>query len=236
MLDVSVSIVSHNHGRLIRNAILSLTKALERSGLKYEIIITFNVPEQLENISNSVDNFVVINNSTPKGFGANHNAAFLISKGSYFIVCNPDVEFPDVFKFEKLIEECPPLGVLSPQIINKSGETEDFFRCDLTIRNIFRRIIGTSEVAQNDFNWLAGIFLVFSASTYSRVNGFDERYFMYVEDCDICKRISILEGEIKVSSEQYLVHFAQRKSGKSLKHSIWHIKSLVYYWSKKYIA
>ena len=232
MLDVSISVVSHNHGKLLIQTITSIKKALLRSDLKFEIIVTFNVPEISVPAFEQEDNFVVIRNTHPKGFGANHNAAFKVSKGEYFIVCNPEIKLPVEFKLSDLLNECPRFGILSPQVFNQFGRIEDFCRSDLSIRNILRRKIGLPEIRTNEFKWLAGIFLVFKASTFSSLGGFDESFFMYVEDCDICRRLHSKKGEICISSKQYLIHFAQRKSGKRLKHALWHIKGLLIYWRK----
>jgi N-acetylglucosaminyl-diphospho-decaprenol L-rhamnosyltransferase len=232
MLDVSVSIVSHCHGELLVQSINSINKALLRSGLKFEIIITFNVSEPEEERFDQKDNFVIIRNIQPKGFGSNHNAAFKVSKGEYFIVCNPDIKLPLDFNLSDLLDECPKFGILSPQVFNESGKIEDFCRSDLSITNILRRKMGLAETRVNDFRWLAGIFLVFKASTFYSIGGFDEDFYMYVEDCDICRRIYSQKGEICISRKEVIIHFAQRKTGKSLKHTLWHINSFIMYWKK----
>ena len=79
MLDVSISVVSHNHGELLRNTVESLTNAMVLTNLNYEIIITFNIPERSENVVKPTDNLVLLHNELPKGFGANHNAALSLN-------------------------------------------------------------------------------------------------------------------------------------------------------------
>lgn len=235
MKNVSISIISHNHGKLLLQTITSLTDALVRADLSYEILLTINVPEKIPGKFHNNKNIVIIQNSSPKGFGANHNQAHKLSKGEYFIVCNPDIEVPQSFNFRSLLHECPDFGVLSPIITSISGAPQEFLRHDITVKNFIRRRLGYPEVLGNRFMWLAGVFLVFTSFTYQSLDGFDEDYFMYVEDADICRKIWYQNGDIIVSQNEMLAHHAQHASHRTIKHTYWHIKSLFIYWSKNWV-
>ena len=55
---------------------------------------------------------------------------------------------------------------------------------------------------------------------------------MYVEDCDLCKAITLNSGELRVLHEYDVVHAAQRASARLREHLWWHVKSLIKFWLK----
>ena len=76
-----------------------------------------------------------------------------------------------------------------------------------------------------------GSFLVVRTNLMKQLDGFDERYFMYVEDADLCKRIN------QVSTLQYfpytsVIHLWEKGSHKNPKLMKWHIQAMVKYFKK----
>ena len=75
--------------------------------------------------------------------------------------------------------------------------------------------------------------MLFRASAYKRLGGFDERYFLYYEDVDICLRAHRLELKILFCPEVSVIHHAQRASWRNLYHMRWHAMSMMRFLSKK---
>ena len=82
--------------------------------------------------------------------------------------------------------------------------------------------------------WFAGMFLVTNKKTFKRVNGFDTKYFMYVEDCDLSYRVIEAGGKLEVIKNFNVIHDERRMSFKSLTHFKWHMKSLFYFWKTRH--
>ena len=98
---VTVSIVSHGHGALVSPLLADLAT---HCGPGISVILTLNIPESLT-VGDGAYPFELklIRNEAPKGFGANHNAAFARGKSPFFCVANPDVRlksdpFPALMK------------------------------------------------------------------------------------------------------------------------------------------
>lgn len=94
---ITISIVSHGHGEMVSRLLRQLLTCPEVS----QIIVTWNIPEPIPSFKRGIIQY--IENIAPKGFGANHNAAFMQCNQNYFCPLNPDVQlvtnpFPELLR------------------------------------------------------------------------------------------------------------------------------------------
>lgn len=229
----SISIVNHRHGEMISNLLTDIRKS---KFTNYEIILTNNVPDS--NFDRDIFSDLpirFIDNVRPQGFGANHNAAFNISNGEYFTILNPDIrirQFDLEFLASNFVDES--IGCCAPLILNDAGEREDSARVFPNIFSLFMRFIFKSKSspyfkATNPtlVDWVAGMFIMFPRKSFQKISGFDTRYFMYMEDVDICFRMQKVGYKVIYDPRQSAVHNAQRNSRKNFQHLIWHISSAI---------
>ena len=229
---VSVSIVSHGQGDLVKFLLEDLRNW---SGPPLQVILTFNVNEDISFLDLFKDlDIVVILNESPKGFGSNHNSAFLLSSGGYFAVVNPDVR---TFKFSlaPLVETISrnDVGACGPRVVSPDGQLEDsarFFPSGTRIakRTIFQQRRPDFEFADKPVvvDWVAGMFILFRSEVFDLIGGFDERYFMYLEDADICRRLSRRNYKTCLDPRCEIIHQGQRASRRNLIHFRWHVRSM----------
>ena len=84
---------------------------------------------------------------------------------------------------------------------------------------------GSNEMQQNP-EWVSGSFIMFKPIVFKALGGFDEGYFMYCEDIDLCFRAKKRGYTIKLDTEYFIEHHSQMDSRKIISKSIiWHIKS-----------
>jgi hypothetical protein len=241
-VKLTVSIISHGQAALVRNLLADLERCAQES--LFRVVLTLNVPEPLA--WDSAECFyplTIVRNGTPKGYGANHNAAFRLSKGEYFCVLNPDIRLHEN-PFPRLIRlfEIPDVGVAAPAITDPSGEFEDSARRFPTPMVIFAKALGRLPKMEYDMqatrvwpDWVAGMFMLFSSDVFRRVNGFDERYFLYYEDVDLCARLRLMGYHIVMCPGARAIHAARRQSRRSLRHLRWHLHSMLsFFLSRSY--
>jgi len=72
--------------------------------------------------------------------------------------------------------------------------------------------------------------MLFRSTAYAQVGGFDERYFMYGEDFDICARMQLAGWKLQVGENLLARHEAQRASHADTRHLYWHVSSLLKLW------
>lgn len=232
---LSVSVVSHGQYDLVEGLLADLRK-LEFSD--YEVLLTANIPEPMP-VFGKHGALKIIRNQTPKGFGANHNQAFARSRGRYFAVLNPDLRLIRL-DIPALISElnCVPKSVVAPKIVGPEGKDEDSARKFPTLPVVLGRYLARTKRTEYqigsetvEVDWVGGMFMLFERSTYHCVGGFDERYYMYYEDVDICRRIRGVGGSVRVCPSSVVVHEARRASRKNLRHLRWHLRSAVRYFT-----
>lgn len=232
---ITVSIVSHGHGPMVGRLASNILKFPEVK----KIILTLNIPEFIEIPKDSrID---LIQNITPKGFGANHNQAFSSCDTNFFCVLNPDITFdnnPFSFLLNSVVDK--QVGLVAPMVKNLNGAIEDSARKFITPLSVLRRRLfgyrDSYEFQEKDpsffAEWVGGMCMLFQTSAYLKLGGFDEEYFMYVEDADICARLWEGGYRVIVCPNAIVFHQAHRASRHNLQHLGWHAASLCRYFSR----
>jgi hypothetical protein len=82
-----------------------------------------------------------------------------------------------------------------------------------------------------DYDWLAGMCLVMNSEAFGSVGGFDERYFLYCEDTDLCLRLQLAGWRLRHVPNVRVVHDARRASHRALRPFLWHVTSLLRLWT-----
>lgn len=228
---VSISVVSHRQGALVKE----LLEDVARYCGNVEVLLTVNVEEELPfDAARFSFPLRITRNSTGRGFGSNHNTAFRQAAGQYFCVLNPDIRLTED-PFPVLISALADasVGVAAPRIVNPDGETEDSARRFPTLWAIVRKVFTGAphhdyEVASVPLRpeWVAGMFMLIRSDVFRRLGGFDERYFLYYEDVDLCLRLRRLGYDAVLDPRAVALHDARRASHRDVMHLLWHARSL----------
>lgn len=237
--EITLSIVSHGQAELVNELLRSIDVSDAGRCLK-KVIITCNIPEQ-HSFRLSSAPITVVDNSMSKGFGANHNAAFQYCETPYFCVLNPDIRI-DSDPFLALVSTLSQdnTGIAAPIVLNSTGATEDSVRFFPTPFSILQKALGLSRgnysIAQGSeslpVDWVAGMCMLFRSDAYRSLAGFDERFFLYYEDVDICARAWKQGMSVRVCPTATVIHDAQRTSHRDLKFMRWHLFSMMRFFAK----
>jgi hypothetical protein len=154
-------------------------------------------------------------------------------------VLNPDIRLA-ANPFPALIGELERpgtvAGVVAPRIVDPSGRTEDSARRFPTLRGLVVKALGRASVLDYPIgsspfspDWIAGMFMLFRHDAFRAVAGFDERYFLYYEDVDICARLRAAGYDVRLVPAVSAVHDARRASRSDWRHRAWHLQSVLRY-------
>lgn len=242
-----ISVVNHNHDEMI-----SANDTLKNLAQKHTVIIKSNTEAKtcLQQYCQK-SGIHLIQGSSFKGFGANNNEVFKVAKASfnmcnedYFLVLNPDIEI-SLESISSLLTELQhtPADISAINLFRDKAMTEydNSIRHYPKLLNPFKTLLGlprkdiyNKELIKKPTNidWAAGSFLLFKALAYEKLNGFDEKYFMYFEDADICTRANIKGYKVMYFPKIKAVHFASHQNRKLFsKHFIWYLSSQFRYHS-----
>ncbi|MHA6247673.1 glycosyltransferase [Pontibacter sp. CAU 1760] len=186
------------------------------------------------------------------GFGSGHNVSMHLGlhRCTYFLVLNPDVYFdPKVVTALFLKMEARQQVVVSaPQVLYPDASHQGSRRLlpspqDLFLRRVpllhrfFRKRLqshqyeGVPEDALVEVPFLLGCFLMIRSQTLRETGPFDERFFLYLEDVDLCRRLS-RRGVLLYDGSLRIYHVYQRASAKTLRLFMHHLVSSVKYFNK----
>ena len=235
---LTISVVSHRQADLVSQLLADIT-AHVRTPLK--VVLTVNVPEPAVRIPPGAQFALeVIDNSSPKGFGANHNAAFRHCHTPFFCILNPDVRLQDD-PFPRLVatlQASPDIGLVAPLIRDAAGRIEATSRRFPTPSIILRKAL-LGPPANPDYaigeglvspDWVGGMFMFVHAAAFRTVGGFDQRYFMYYEDVDLCARLRRAGYRIVLDPGAQAVHEARHDSHRRPRYLAWHLRSMLRFW------
>lgn len=235
----SLSVVSHGHLPQIRALLKDACKLLDPA--RFEILLTLNLPEPADGIESAWPGRLrVIRNTHPRGFGANHNAALREATGAWVAAVDPDLCLGDRDPFAALgpALENASVGIVSPTVLDARGACSDHAREVPTPSRLVRRYASGGAASfeswptiPHDVDWVAGLFMAMRRETFTRLGGFDERFYMYCEDVDLCLRSWNAGLAVRVIPGAPVVHPARRRTLKNPRHFLWHVASLVRLWS-----
>jgi len=186
------------------------------------------------------------------GFGAGHNLAMrrILNNSDFHVVLNPDVEFETnvIPALVELLNEREDAGVVMPRVNYPDGLLQNLCKLLPTPKDLFLRRFSFVNVVRHRLNEryelhgmtqfetsvvpsLSGCFLVFRTCILRHVGLFDERYFMYMEDVDLVRRV----GDYADTLYHPLVavrHDYAKGSYKNLRLLRFHIVSAIRYFFK----
>ncbi len=229
MCDVSIVIVNWNTCSELKACLSSIDASCRN--LDYETIVVDNASEDgsVEMIQRDFSRVQLICNHRNEGFAKANNQAFAIAKGRYLLCVNSDVIVLDeaIAKFVVYADQHPEAGVLGCRILNKDYTLQRscylypsalnlLFSC-LYADVLFSqsRIFGRECFTWWDFahekevDLVKGCFFMIRQKVIQEIGSFDEHYFMFCEEADLCYRIRKAGYKILYYPEIQVVHIGQ---------------------------
>lgn len=228
---ITISVVSHGQNALVNQFLFDIEKVCSSDVF---VVITENIRDNVPIETGALRGRAEVKvNRQPKGFGANHNIAFVRCRTQLFCVANPDVRLHND-PFPALIAELKEhhAAVAGPLVRSPNGDIEDSARRFPTFLRLMRKAVfgsaGPDYPTDNgsmNVDWIAGMFMLFSASAFRAVQGFDESYFLYYEDVDICRRLWRNGLSVLYEPRVEVIHDARRASRRNIRLAVQHIRS-----------
>jgi N-acetylglucosaminyl-diphospho-decaprenol L-rhamnosyltransferase len=243
MKSLYLSVVSHRQEEMIVNNFQGLPAQAGDFAVRLCLIDNSGSPllEQFARASRHL----YYHDGIRRGFGANHNKAFAVcapADDDLFIVCNPDVTIePEQLAgmAERFTDSRADMGNVRcyyDKARTRFSNPDRRFPSllDYVASALLRRRLyyGTNEYVVSP-EWMSGEFMMFRPAAYRAIGGFDEEYFMYMEDVDLCYRARKAGLSIRHDPAHFVVHETQAASRNIASASfLMHLASLLKYLRK----
>lgn len=187
------------------------------------------------------------------GFGSAHNRVInnIKSLSKYHLILNPDVSFKEKVIPNLIIEleKDENVAMIAPKVLfpDKTHQyscrrypslQELLARRFTFLKPIFKKVIFRGTYRDRDLNepffaeYITGCFHLYKTQDFVSLNGFDERYFLYMEDVDICKKIDALGKKKLYYPKEEIIHVLKQGSSKSINLFFRHTASAIKYFLK----
>lgn len=235
MPDISVVIVTWNTKKLACECLASLRQSCAALSMEVTVVDNASSDGTAAAIAEQYPEVRLIRNGSNLGFARANNIGIRASSGKYVCLINSDVIVPDncletMFRY---MERQPRIGVLGPKMRLADGSIGDSCMRFPTVWNWFCRAFALDSMFKSsglfggflmtDFRYdkvmsvdvLTGWFWMIRSEAIGQVGVLDERYFMYGEDIEWCKRFRLAGWDIVFYPEAEAVHHCAASSSQA---------------------
>jgi GT2 family glycosyltransferase len=251
---VSAVLVNYNAGPELGKALQSI--ASELSACEWEAIVVDNASSDgsVSIVSSFGPRVRLLANAVNVGFSRGVNQGVAASAGGVLLIMNPDCRLvAGAFAYmRRELERSPGVAIVGPRILDPDGSVQGSARGDpdmftgvfgrttrlrrfLPDLSVSRRNVVTDAAVRHadavTVDWVSGACMVVRREAFDEVRGFDERYFLYWEDADLCRRLRARGYKIRYVPTATAVHRVGQSSRKARKAAIraFHESAYLYY-------
>ncbi|MBK1643688.1 glycosyl transferase [Thiocapsa imhoffii] len=260
---VSVIIVSFNTRDLLVECIETLIA--QAGPVSYEIIVVDNASRDgsADRVAERFPDVVLIRSELNLGFAAANNLGFTAARGRYLVLLNSDA-FLTPGALERAVAEMdadPGIGLGGARLIGRDGAWQPSARMFPSLLNEFLTLSGLAAryprsrffgafdrtwadpLAPADVDWVPGAFSILRHDLLDRIGAFDESFFLYYEEVDLCRRVHAAGLRVRYWPDVVVVHIggessrthddlAMSAAGKGAQLTLWRMRSGLLYYRK----
>ena len=234
-MKLSVQIVSWN----CREHVLRCLAAIaEWEGMEHEILLIDNHSndDTVASVCQLFPNVKIIESPLNVGFGAGHNLGFAAASGDYVLILNPDTQVSgqEVLAATRALEADPTTALIGGQLTNINGKPQKSYGAFPSLANMLVQRLVVPHPPQNvsEVDWLAGAFLLARLKDIREVGGFDEDFFLFGEEIDLCKRLKARGHRMMWDPNLKVKHLGQGSTGGSSRVEAARTVGMILYYQK----
>jgi GT2 family glycosyltransferase len=243
-MKLSIIIINYNTQKLLEACVALIKKNLQLTN--YEIIVVDNDSQNFSEqiLKKTLPKITIIRSKQNLGFGKANNLAAKQAQGEYIWFLNSDTKLPsnnhveDLVTFLDIHKEYAAIG---PLVVDKKGTPQlsqfGYFPAvwRMVVEKFARRQVNKKSQRANhwawlnadylplmsrDVDWISGAAMMVRKEMFNDVGGFDNQYFLYYEDVDLCRKFNANNLKIRFFNDAKIVHYegASTSSIRNKKH------------------
>ena len=253
-MQISIIIVSFNTRELLKNCLDSIYR--NTKGLQYEVIVVDNRSEDgsAKMVCDNFPNARLILNTSNAGFAKANNTGFQHSHGDHLLFLNSDTLIRNnaITYLSDYLQKHPTVGVVGPKLLTADGTPTQSYQRFLDVAQLYlgakwlRHVVDVTKYRMNypryqftsdkQVEWLSGAALAIKRHVFEQVGKWDERYFLYYEDMDICLQVTRVGYKVMYHPAAEVVHLFGRSSTQTPNLKAIRNRSVRYYFKKNHSA
>jgi GT2 family glycosyltransferase len=265
LFDLSVVIVSFNTREVLRKCLETLEAESQELSLEVLVVDNGSRDQSVEMVAADFPEVRLIHSGTNLGFAGANNLMFPQVRGRYVVLLNSDAFLrPGALRIalERMDAE-PEVGLAGGRLIGEDGAWQPSARLFPSNFNDFLSLTGLAHrfrtsrffgradrtwadpLEETETDWVPGAFSILRSTVLERIGGFDEAFFLYYEEVDLCRRIKAAGFKIQYWPDIVVVHLggessksmpnaARSASGAQL--TLWRLRSGYLYYRKHHAS
>lgn len=224
-MKVSIIILSYNTADLLKNCLTSLYSHIKAPSFEVIVVDNASHDSSVAMVKTHFKHATVIENNDNVGFAKGCNIGAKHATGDYLLFLNSDTEIHDPNTLTKLVSlmDGEKVGVAGGLMLNEDKSFQRSFGNFYTLPHVAKMLFlgEKSEISGQTFttvqktDWVSGGFMLVKKTVFEKIHGFDEGYFMYVEDVDLCYRIHKAGYTVVVDPKIQVLHIGHGSSNRS---------------------
>ena len=229
---ISVVIVSYNTRDILRNCLQALFE--HSKGIDMEVFVVDNNSQDgsADMVKNEYPTVLLMANNQNLGFAAANNQAFPLAKGNYIVLLNPDAYIRPLSIQNSIafMDKTPDCGLCGGKIISPAGQLEPSARrfpsalSKLLALSGLRGKFPQSAILNyyefgtfahdrpQEVDWVPGTFTIVRKKMLDEIGAFDERFYIYYEETDLCMRAKMAGWTIYFIPDAEVTHIGGASS------------------------
>ena len=237
---LSVIIVGYKNYKVLKDCLDSIRKYND-IGEKLEVIVVDNSPDSSYIYNHNREEFseVITIRGKKNGFGAGNNAGVRMAKGEYLLFLNADtILIEPIFEYAVgKFKEDSLLSLFGLKLLNKDlSDSLSYYFIDRIglIYILLIRFFNKMNIFISNKMFISGADIFIRKDVFVKAGMFDENIFMYKEECDLLKRISMLDKRLKIKyfKDKRIIHIGRASSNTKIIAIEESLKSRLYYYKK----
>jgi N-acetylglucosaminyl-diphospho-decaprenol L-rhamnosyltransferase len=251
MIYLSIILVNYNGSEFLYDCLNSIDVFIDYCGCEVIVVDNCSTDDSVKIIADNFPAVKLICNQDNLGFGKANNLAVKHSQGEHLLFLNTDTILTENTPklLSDYLKQNEDVGVIGARITFKDASYQlssgnlpnlvvEFFdkiryRLDDRWHYLFSRIYNQKYSVVQEVGWVTGACLMIRRDLFKQLDGFDESFFMYFEDKDICKRVNDLGWKVIYYPNTSLIHLLGGSSQDAKKNvNTYYRDSQLYYYQK----
>lgn len=221
MLDVSIVIVSYNSAALLQKCVEKIIASNAKCSFEIIVVDNNSNDDSLSALSSFASKVIWIQNDENVGFARAVNKGVKNAKGENILILNPDAFFVNNvldLMLENATKQSHDLNIQTGILFNEDGSlqkntyTYNASFGELISYNILVNYFCRKKKENQEIRALHGACLFMRATTFNALGGFDEDFFLYSEEFELCHRLIKKGGRLSVNQQAKIIHVQEASS------------------------